>query len=121
MSDIRDADYSLQVMRYLQREIGKLSEQLELALSRITSLESLTSMMLATDEAGRIVHHIAPGEDAIVFGADGREVGLAQIEERNARQMMPLETGVDYPLLSTCKCGRQIGKERSDGEWQHVD
>ena len=66
--------------------------------------------VLALAEAPTGRHHlIEPGEDAILFGADGRELD----------HVRPL--AFEYPLQSTCRCGRQIMKERGDGEWTHVD
>ena len=56
-------------------------------------------------------HQVGPSEGAITFGPDEREIAL------------PWKGAADdrYPLLSTCRCGRQIMQERSGVPWQHTD
>jgi hypothetical protein len=78
-------------------------------------LRAASGVKLAPDEVRQfeeafaqvIPHLVEPAGMGIVFGADSREV-------------LPGERPL-HPLTSQCRCGRQITKLTSDGEWAHSD
>ena len=61
---------------------------------------------------------IAPAESAPWFGRDGREI-LAETDSVPA--VSHTISRDDYPLTSTCKCGRMITRTGSTAQWEHTD